>query len=190
VSGHEGAESAAWLNRLPVAVLVLVADGSATAVNSAWVTQSGMPQQDSLGYGWLNAVLPPEREAFVADLRRAAAQAMSGRADRRLALAAGERWTRWWWQPSPSEGLVCVAVIEDSEDRGTRGTPSLIDLSSALVFRISGVGLLLESAAGLVAGGPVAERLRRAIDELDGVIRDIRDAVYGAHTAPPVTGDS
>jgi hypothetical protein len=31
-----------------------------------------MTQQDSLGYGWLNAVLPPEREAFAADVRQAA----------------------------------------------------------------------------------------------------------------------
>lgn len=180
VSGHEGPESAAWLDRLPVAVLVLAADGSATAVNAAWVTLSGIARQDSLGYGWLRAVVPLERQAFAADVRQAVAQGGTGGASCRLAVAAGERWSRWWWQPSPPEGLVCVAVIDDGQNPDTPGTGFWIDFASALVYRISGIGLLLESAAGILSKGPAADRVRRAVDELDALIRDIRDRAYGA----------
>ncbi len=49
--------------------------------------------------------------------------------------------------------------------------------ASGLVHRLFGIGLLLESAAGL-AGVPVRDRLQRAVDELDTVIRDIRTAVF------------
>jgi signal transduction histidine kinase len=44
------------------------------------------------------------------------------------------------------------------------------------VHRLFGVGLTLQSAAGL-ADGPVAARIQSAVDELDTVIRDVRTAV-------------
>ena len=46
-----------------------------------------------------------------------------------------------------------------------------------VVHRLFGVGLTLQSAAGL-AEGPVAARLQQAVDELDAIIRDVRTAVF------------
>lgn len=176
-------QPSAWLGWLPVASLVLGADGAATAVNSAWTAMSEMPVQDSLGHGWLDAVVPPERETFGARVRHAAASRVSGSAGCHLAGAAVEQWSRWWWQPAPVGGLVCVAVVDDGQAGIAPGGGMTVDLASALVHRIFGIGLALESVAGL-ADGPAAARLQRAIGELDDLIRDIRSAVFEARQFP------
>jgi hypothetical protein len=177
-----------WLGWLPVASLVLGSSGAATAVNSAWVTMSEMPKQDSLGDGWLDAIVPQEREDFGASMRRAAASGESGTAGCHLARPAGWRWSRWWWQPAPVGGLVCVAVIDDGQTGIVAGSGMNVDLASAVIHRVFGIGLALESAAGL-ADGPAAARLRYATDQLDDLIRDIRTMVFGARQLPQ-KGDS
>jgi hypothetical protein len=180
--------SAAWLGWLPVASLLLAADGRATAVNPAWVALSSMAAEDSLGHGWLNAVVAPEREAFGARMRLAVAQGKPGRGGCHLATAAEGQWSSWWWQPPPAGGLVCIAVAEDGRDHAAPGTGTATDLASAVVHRLFRVGLTLQSAAGLCQG-PAAVRLQNAVDELDGLIRDIRDAAFGTHAAPQDGGD-
>jgi len=174
---------AAWLGWLPVASLILGADGAATAVNSAWVAMAERPERDSLGHGWLGAVVPPEREIFGACMRRAAASGVAGRSGCHLAGAVGRRWSRWWWQPAPFGGLVCVAVVDDGQAGIAPAGGITVDLASMLVHRMFGVGLALESVAGL-ADGPAAARLQRAINELDDLIRDIRAAVFQARQFP------
>jgi hypothetical protein len=57
-----------------------------------------------------------------------------------------------------------------------------MDLVTGLVHRMFGIGLTLESAAGL-ASGPVSDRLQRAIRELDAAIRDVRTAVFTARAS-------
>jgi hypothetical protein len=57
------------------------------------------------------------------------------------------------------------------------GTDAGSALAGMVVHRLFGVGLTLQSAAGL-AGGPVAERLQQAVDELDAIIRDVRTAAF------------
>ena len=52
-----------------------------------------------------------------------------------------------------------------------------LNLAETTVHRLFGVGLILQSVAGQ-AHGAVAERLKRAADELDDVIRDVRTAVF------------
>lgn len=175
-------QPAAWLGWLPVASLILGADGAATVVNSAWAAMSQMPEQDSLGHGWLGAIVPVEREAFGRRVRRAAAAGEPGRAACHLAGPPGVRWSRWWWRPAPVGGLVCVAVIDESPARTGQGSGMDIDLASAVVHRIFGIGLALESVAGL-AGGPAAVRLERVIGDLDDLIRDIRATVFEARLA-------
>jgi len=172
-------QPSAWLGWLPVASLVLGADGAATAVNPAWTAMSEIPVQDSLGHGWLHAVVPPERETFGARVRHAAASGVSGSAGCHLAGAAAEQWSRWWWQPAPVGGLVCVVVVDDGQAGIAPGGGMTVDLASALVHRIFGISLALESVAGL-ADGPAAAWLQRAIGELDDLIRDIRSAVFEA----------
>ncbi len=175
-------DPAAFLGWLPVASLVLGADGSAKAVNSAWTALSEMPEHDSLGQGWLGAVVPAERDTFGARVRLAAARREAGQGGCHLGPAAGGQWTRWWWQPALAEGLLCVAVGEEGRDRAGPGSVLDADIASAAIHRIFGVGLILQSAADL-ADRPVADRIWQAVDELDDLIGDIRDAVFRSRPA-------
>ena len=52
-----------------------------------------------------------------------------------------------------------------------------IELTSTVIQRISWVGLLLASAVSLTEG-QAADRVHRAVDELDTLIRDIRGSVF------------
>jgi hypothetical protein len=171
----------AWLDWLPVASLLLAADCWATAVNSAWLALSSMTEEDSLGRGWLNAVAPPEREAFGKRVRLAAARGKPG-SDGCHLMAADGQWSRWWWQLAPSGGLVCITVMEEGQGSVPPGAAITTDLASAVVDRIFRAGLILQSAAGL-SDGPTAVRLQRAVDELDDLVRDIRNAVFNPHAA-------
>ncbi len=173
----------AWLDWLPVASLLLAADCWATAVNSAWLALSSMAEEDSLGRGWLDAVAPPEREAFGKRIGLASARGEPGSDGCHLTAADGQ-WSRWWWRPAPSGGLVCVAVMEESQSGVLPGAAITSDFASAVVNRVFRVGLILQSAAGL-ADGSAAVRLQRAVDELDDLVRDIRDAVFNPHAAFP-----
>lgn len=81
-----------------------------------------------------------------------------------------------------------VLIPRQSPDRVQRqrcpsATP-LAELADTLVHRIFGVGLVLQSAASL-ADGPVAERLTRAVDELDAIIREVRSAAFREASQPP-----
>jgi PAS domain-containing protein len=117
-------DSAAWpelmaaLDWLPLATLVLAADGSAVAVNRAWVTLSAVARGDSRGDGWLRAVEPMDRAPLRARLRGAAAGGETGSAGFRLAAPSARGWSYWWWRPGPGGRLVvCVAgTVDDSGD--------------------------------------------------------------------------
>lgn len=71
----------------------------------------------------------------------------------------------------------------DSEARALRasgraaGTDAGLGLAEMAVHRLFGVGLTLQSVAGL-ADGRVAARIQQAVDELDTVICDVRTAVF------------
>ncbi len=172
---------AAALDLLPVASLVLTAGGSALAVNEEWALLSAVPGWASLGEGWLGAVAPADREPLRRLLAGAVAAGKPGSAEFRLTGSGGDgQPSRWWWRPgAPGRLVVCVAGL-DRPHPPTRATPAAdepADAVSGLVHRLFGIGLTLESAAGL-AGGPVRDRLQHAVDELDAVIRDIRSAVF------------
>ena len=74
------------------------------------------------------------------------------------------------YRPEPDVGLT-----GSGPDAG--GAGSLTDMLGLVVHRLFGVGLELQSAASR-ADGPAAERLRRAIDELDNLIREVRSAAF------------
>jgi GGDEF domain-containing protein len=111
-------EMTAALDWLPLASLVLTSDGSALGANQAWTALSAAPAEAARGDGWLRVVEPLDREPLRARLREAAAVGESGCADFRLAGAAGERWSRWWWRPGPARRL--IACVTDLEDRPPR----------------------------------------------------------------------
>ncbi|MGE5293045.1 MAG: hypothetical protein ACM3ML_38855 [Micromonosporaceae bacterium] len=207
----------AGIGWLPVASLVLAADGSAVAVNDAWLILSRLGRDSWRGEGWLRAVEPVDRSAVRARLRLAAASGEPGSADCLLAsprgqrdclLAGlgGQRRSRWWWRPGPAgELVVCVAGLDRGGAREPGGWPAPADagraagaaahtgiggeLATALIGRIFGAALIMESVAGL-GGDLAAARLRRAAGELDAVIRDIRRAALQQQTGhgPPRGG--
>lgn len=193
-------QSATWLGWLPLPSLVLAPDGSAVEVNTAWARLT--PHAPD-GQGWLDAVEPEFRAALAAVLRLAAATAKPGSVDCQLAGPGGGRRSRWWWRPLPAGGLVvCAAPIDgqaplppaaaggEAADPpagppARQGTGMSAELTEAVVQRIFRAGLLLTSAASLL-DGPAADRVLHAVNELDDLIRDIRDEVFRA--APPDPG--
>jgi len=66
------------------------------------------------------------------------------------------------------------AVVED-RDRIAR------DLHDLVIQRLFATGMLLQSAVRLTSTSPeeVRQRLDRAVDELDGTIRELRSTIYG-----------
>jgi signal transduction histidine kinase len=64
-----------------------------------------------------------------------------------------------------------IAVLAD-RDRIAR------DLHDLVIQRLFATGMSLQGATPLVSDPEVADRIRRAVDELDDTIRDIRSAIY------------
>jgi GGDEF domain-containing protein len=132
-------ELTAALDWLPLACLLLAADGTALAVSQAWSALSGLAAEDSRADGWASAVEPLDRGVLRARLRDAAAAGQAGYADARLAGPPAGRWSRWWWRPGPAGRLiVCVADLGDSPDRDDqwqhdRRTPGRLVRRSELV---------------------------------------------------------
>jgi hypothetical protein len=180
------------VSALPVAALVLAADGSVLAVNGGWSALSGAAQD---GDGWLSPIHPAVRAVLRGRLRLAAAARQRGSLDCQLAARGGPRWTRWWWSPWPAGSLlICVADIgrgpvpggpvpggmaADGQPAGGPapagtgdGPETAVQLASTVVRRLLRVGLAVEAAAGQVSG-PAADQLRRAAGELDEIVRDI-----------------
>jgi hypothetical protein len=189
-----------WLDRIPIPVLVLDADGSALGTNAAW---AALPLQPADGQGWLNVVEPTFRLALGARLRLAAAAAEPGSADCPVTGPDGGRWSRWWWQPIPGGLIVCLAVMDDGQARvplpvrAGNGDPPApassrpavhtaisADIALAVVRRIFEAGLALESAVGLL-DAPMATLALRILDDLDQLVRNIRDEVFKSQ-APPL----
>jgi diguanylate cyclase (GGDEF)-like protein/PAS domain S-box-containing protein len=123
----QAAAAVAPIESFPLALVVVDDDGSATGVNEAWLALSGLSRAASLGGGWADAVEPSHRGALVERLRAAqaatrrgaAAAHRAGSTECRLAVdGRGGRWTRWWWHPGASGGLVvCVADIDADKER-------------------------------------------------------------------------
>ena len=186
VGAHQSVVSLeAALAWLPVASLVL-ADGSALAVNPAWTDLSGISEQDSLGHGWLDAIVPPERRALGTSLRVAAALGEAGTAECHVGTASAAGGTaRWSWRPGPAGTLVvCVAATGGGQPAlAVQRTRMTVDLASEVVHRLLGVGLLLQPASD-DRDYPWAAKLQRAVDLVEDVIRDIRAVMFSGRDAP------
>jgi len=85
----------------------------------------------------------------------------------------------------------CRAMYPDGASEHAPGGPAvpaasaaaLLEVATDLVNRLFGIGLKLASAASMV-DGPAAGRLEGAIDDLDGMISDVRSAVFGSRFEP------
>ena len=74
-----------------------------------------------------------------------------------------------------------------SEPHAQRGPPVEIDnadsiaLASLTIERLFGVGLTLASSRAMIPAGAGSDRVDRAMDEIDLLIRDLRTAVFAEH---------
>ena len=136
-------EMVAALDWLPLAALVLTADGTVLGANQAWAALSAAPAEAARGDGWLRVVAPLDREPLQSRLREAAAVGETGCADFRLARPQGSQWSRWWWRAGPAGRLIaCVTDLNEGsprdDDRWCRGR----DAPARLVRRSEFVSLV------------------------------------------------
>ena len=168
-------ESAVRLDQLPLATLVLAGDGTAVQANQAWAALTAGAPEATRGDGWPSLLAPADRGAFEARLRAAALAGQAGSAEVRLAGPGAERASHWWWRPGAAGQLVvCVAEIDGLVPQGS---DDVLDVLALVVHRLFGIGLEVQSAAGLVDGSASA-RLQLVVDELDGLIRDARSMAF------------
>jgi PAS domain-containing protein len=178
-NGATPAASAATpeLDWLPVASLLVTSDGEAFWANQAWVTLTGAPDRDSAREGWLTLLDPHDRAELLTLLRSAAEGRSAGSAEFRILTPGAATWTEWSWRPGPP-GLLAVSVVSLGEFRPRDDwSADLTDLANMVAHRLSGVGLLVRSAAGY-ADDHWRVRLENAVDDLDLLIRDVRSAIF------------
>ncbi len=178
-------DAAVRLDQLPLPTLILAGDGTAVKANQAWATLAAGAPEDAHGDGWPGLLAPADRGAFAAVLRAAAQDGQAGSAEVRLAGAGPERASRWWWRPGRAgQMVVCVAELDgllpqDPDD--------VLGVLALVVHRLFGIGLEVQSAAGVV-DGPTAHRLQLVVDELDELIRDARSMAFERLTGPGRSG--
>ena len=102
-----------------------------------------------------------------------------------------------WLQPDPAFDAMYVATARDVSDRlaneqalaTARQRLALSedreriarDLHDKVIQRLFATGLGLQAAASRAEAGPVRDRLRLAIDDLDQAIREIRTSIFALH---------
>ena len=88
--------------------------------------------------------------------------------------------------PDTGDGASADADRSGSPDAAVRlgplplaaqGPDDLLDVLALVVHRLFGIGLEIQSAAGVV-DGPAAGRLQLVVDELDELIRDARSMAF------------
>ena len=90
--------------------------------------------------------------------------------------------------PDPSPGRaddsakVILRVVQD-RDRVAE------DMNDLVVHRLFSVGLVLETALGLMGGHPGAVKVHEAVGELDLAIRDVRNVVFDHRQRDPLSGE-
>jgi hypothetical protein len=90
-------------------------------------------------------------------------------------VAVGNRW-------HPSEeadgrGADRPASPDPAALPGSIDPDGVVDALALVVHRLFGIGLEVQSAAGMAAG-PVADRLQLIVDELDELIREARCVAF------------
>ena len=143
-------DAAVRLDQLPLATLILADDGTAVNANQAWAVLTAGAPEAARGDGWPGLLAPADRGAFEARLRAAAHTGQAGSAEVRLAGPGPERTSRWWWRPGPAGQLVvCVAEVGGLVQQGP---DDVLDVLALVVHRLFGIGLEIQSAAGVADG--------------------------------------
>jgi two-component system sensor histidine kinase DevS len=100
------------------------------------------------------------------------------------------------------DGLLVVVIIRDVTERRSadrelqrvRDELALVDdreriardLHDNVIQRLFAVGLSLQGAITRAASDPAVDRIRRAVDDIDATIRDIRSSIFALHTRRPL----
>lgn len=78
----------------------------------------------------------------------------------------------------PAVGLMDGTAPAESLDSSSRHSSLSSDIADMIVSRLFEVGLVLQSA-DVGADGPTRLRLRKAAEDVDALIRDVRSAIFG-----------
>ncbi len=113
-----------------------------------------------------------------------------------LAVLWGTRPERWVTAPLIGFAAQVAVVLELADRRGEAERSALVqdrdrigrDLHDLVIQRLFAAGMQLQSAVRLVEQDPTEAKARvnRAVDELDGTIRELRSTIYGLQA--PVEG--
>lgn len=174
----------------PVALLHVGVDGSVTAVNRAWCELTDLASEGSCGTGWLAVLDSAARTTMLAAIRGATGD--TRQVDTVLELGARRLPTRWSVRASRDGSGVVMAVV--NADTGRPATyrrdtgvypPALpADATTRLVLDLYAVSLSLAPCIRLV-DDPVADRLARAIEQLDRAICRVRLALLDHERTTP-----
>jgi GGDEF domain-containing protein len=147
---------------------------------AAVATTAGVAMASSSGDTAEDLITAARRAMLAATRRNPAAPAVPAQARR----APGARRMPGVVPGRDDRGSQVVAAGHAS---ATSAATAGMELAEAVVHRLFGVGVVLESAARL-ADGVVAARIREAVEELDTVIRDARGAAFGVRSSPRTSG--
>jgi hypothetical protein len=177
---------------VPVALLRCTTDGSVTAANQAWCDLARLAPEDSLGHGWLAVLDPADQATVLAAIW--AATGRNGRVETELTIAGRRRRASWLIRCSHDATGVVMAVVEPdavhphtSRYDVTQG-PSVLppEVTTRVVHDLYAVSLSLAPCIALV-DDPAADRLSRAIEQLDEVISRLRVAIVGEQSSSSAT---
>ena len=151
------------LEALPVAVMRTDAEGRCRYVNRRWCALTGRHPETAVGLGWLDAVIPDEREDVLAAWTACARDGVPFRLEHRLTLPDGAlRWVTVDGSPEAGEGCTGVLV----ETTGRRAAQAAEERHRLVLRNLTGVGVALwgpdlrcqlVEGEGLLPGGPGGE---------------------------------
>ncbi len=157
----------AVLDAVPAGIFETDADGRCRFVNRRWETYAGLSAARALGYGWVEAVHPADRETVVAEWQAAVLASREFALEFRFLLPDGTTmWVAGHATPirdgdGPVTGYIGTvidvsAVVEERREQGEerRFADAVLDIAGALVCVFDGDGRILRfnRACELVTG--------------------------------------
>ena len=85
---------------------------------------------------------------------------------------------------SAVDDVRATLVLAHDRDRIAR------DMNDRVIHRLFGAGLTLQSAQQMMDGHPAERKVQEAINELDLVIRDIRNVLFDHHRPRSLSSES
>ena len=187
----------------PDAILIVDDSGIISFANNMAEVMFGYLSTELVGLAVEKLVPDAHRDAHVATrsgyIAAPRTRAMGSGLDLRCRHRSGEEFPVEI-SLSPLEGTqhkYVIAVVRDLTERHRLGTELMRanedlaladdreriarDLHDTVIQRLFAIGLSLQSALAFAVDPKTTDRVERAIDEIDGSIRDIRSAIFSLH---------